>query len=108
MEISGNVSSRDEYAVVGLSKDGKMGDDLLICCINSGKKVFASLAMHKERKQTEFLDRKGLEVIKAYRKGNRLYCKIRQRREDFTCSSFSLDKPYYILLAVGSYHNNSE
>ncbi|RCN51922.1 hypothetical protein ANCCAN_02010 [Ancylostoma caninum] len=108
MEISGNISSGDEYAVVGLSKDERMGDDLLICCINSGKKVFASLAIHKERKKTKILDRKGLKVIKAYRKGNRLYCKIRQTQREFACNSFSLDKPYHILLAVGSYHNNSE
>ncbi|EYC23301.1 hypothetical protein Y032_0015g2578 [Ancylostoma ceylanicum] len=107
MEISGKVTNKEEYAVVGLSKDESMGNDLLICCINSGKKVFASLAMHRARKRTEFLDPKGLEVIKAHSKDDRLYCKIRQTRAKFENQSFSLSEPYYILLAVGSYRNNT-
>ncbi|EYC23305.1 hypothetical protein Y032_0015g2580 [Ancylostoma ceylanicum] len=105
MEISGKVLTNDEYTAVGLSKDSKMGDDFLVCCIKSGGKIFPALALHEQREHIEFLNGNGLEIINTYYKDNRLYCKIRQAKEQFARHSFSLEKPYHILLALGSYQN---
>ncbi|ODM96838.1 putative ferric-chelate reductase 1 [Orchesella cincta] len=109
-QLTANMRSQNGYVAVGFSDDDKMGKDSVVGCGGSGQTPtimrYINPSSYDPNEVHKAAPKLGIEDIdKAYTDGN-LFCSFRQDNHKINDIEFDVDKPHYLLLAIGSSHSD--
>lgn len=101
-ELSGNF----DYVAIGFSKDRKMGDDSIECCLKSNNSIILNSYYSKRRSLIEKIEHSSTKLLNYTIFNRRIECIFQREIISHNHKIFNLNKSYYLLFATGLSYNS--